>query len=136
MGDLPRQEDLSQRRQIMEQWMQENTKDPGHFHGAPTARHVSDLLAAINKIETSHGSQVATHRTHDERRPEARFSPIPYGSRICEILDAFAILCVSSKKHEVIAIAVQQDRSRKIIRFMMASNSDVPRQTEKHFCDM
>jgi hypothetical protein len=115
---------------------QENTKDPGHFYGGPTARHVSDLLAAIYKIETLDGAQVATHRTHDKRRPEARFSPIPYASRIREILDAFAILCVSRKKHEVIAIAVRHDRSRGTIRFTMASNSDVPRETEKHFRDM
>jgi hypothetical protein len=120
----------------MEQAMQEDTKDPGHFYGAPTARHISNLLAAINKIETLNGSQVLTHRAHDERRPEARFSQIPHSSRICEILDAFAILCVSRKKHEVIAIAARHDRSRGIIKFMIASNSDVPRETEKHFRDM
>lgn len=56
IGDLPRQEDLSQRRQSMEQAMQEDTKDPGHFRGAPTARYMSDLLAAINKIETLYSS--------------------------------------------------------------------------------
>jgi hypothetical protein len=43
---------------------------------------------------------------------------------------------VSRKKHEVIAIAVRHDRSRGTIRFMMASNFDVPRETEKHFRDM
>lgn len=136
MADLPRQEDLGQRRQSIEQAMQEDTKDPGSFSGVPTSQHVSDLLVAINKIETLHGSQVPTHRARDQSRPQARFPPIPHSSRIREILDAFAILCVSRKKHEVIAIAVRHDASRGIVAFMMASNSDVPRETERHFYDM
>lgn len=136
MTDFPRQEDLKQRRQSIGQAMQEGPKDPGPFLVVPTSQHISDLLAAINKIETFHSSQVPTHRARNESRPEASYPPTTYPSRIREILDAFAILCVSRKKHEVIAIAVRHDTSRRTLTFIMSSNSDVPRETETHFRDM
>lgn len=133
---MPRQEDLERRRQSIEQATQEDTKDPGYFSGFPTLQHVSDLLAAINKIETLHSSQVPTHRAHDQSRPHAEFPPTPRRRRTCKILDAFAILCVARKKHEVIAIAVRHDKSRETVAFTMASNSEVPGETEKHFLEM
>lgn len=116
--------------------MEEDIKDPGDFHGSPTSQHVSDLLAAISKIETLYSSQVPSHRAHDQTRTDPKFPPITHGSRICKILDAFAILCVSLKKHEVIAIAVRQNPSKTDLGFIMASNSEVPPETVKHFQNM
>jgi hypothetical protein len=40
------------------------------------------------------------------------------------------------KKHEVIAVAVKHDATRRTIKFMIASDADVPPETEKHFRDM
>lgn len=62
--------------------------------------------------------------------------PIPHASRSCKILDAFAILCILQKKHEVIAVAVKHDATRRTIKFMIASDADVPSETKKHFRDM
>ena len=98
----------------MKQEEQEDIKDPGLFRGVPTSNHISDLLAAINKIETLSGP--SAHQARDERRREVRFPPIPHGSRICRILDAFAILCVSRNKHEVFAIAVRHTQEGENLR--------------------
>lgn len=116
--------------------MQLDTEKPGRFEGVPTSQHVSDLLAAINRIESVPHIQVPSHRAHDEQKPEASYSPIRHADRIAQILDAFAALCVSREKHEVIAVAVRHDKKNSEITFMMASNADVLPATAQHFRDM
>lgn len=117
MADLPRREDLGQESEDFECQMKMDTEEPGRFEGVSTSQHVSDLLAAINRIESVHQIQVPSHRAHDERKPEASYSPIRHVHRIAQILDAFAALCVSREKHEVIAVTVRHDTTNSEITF-------------------
>lgn len=78
--------------------MEEETQYPVFLSRAPISQHVSDLLAAISKIETLRPSQFLTLEPLQARNPGTA-----HAKRISEVLDAFTTLCVS-RKHEVIAI--------------------------------
>ncbi|KAJ5891812.1 uncharacterized protein N7473_008040 [Penicillium subrubescens] len=118
-----------------EEMAQDTLESPVPFHGDPTSHDIYDLLGAIHKIETLEGPQVLLSASEDKER-ETPLSPFPHSNRICKVLDSLATLCVSQRKHEVIALATRYDATNRTIRFMIASDADVLPETEKPFQNM
>lgn len=113
-SDLPRQEDLKAKVEEMETQMASRTREPGVPTSNPTSQQISELLAAIFKIESRGRLQIQSTRAADPQHPHPSFSPTPDPRRLAEVLDSLASLSVSQAKHEVIATVIRVNKKRQV----------------------
>ena len=110
--------------------MADRTREARKPSSPPSASDIHELLAAINKIEKRDRSQV--HAKEPQLITEPLNPPTYRPSRLVEVLDSVASLCVSKQRHEVIAVALRNHPSRQSVELIIAGNEDLPEATITH----
>lgn len=109
-------------------------REPQVNPGTPTSQDISELLAAICKIEKLDQSQTPSQREEFGHPVNA---PTPQSPRrLAEVLDSLASLAVSQSQHEVVATSIRVDDRKKTLELIAASNTNVSPATSKHLRDM
>ncbi|KAJ9299939.1 hypothetical protein DTO271G3_2823 [Paecilomyces variotii] len=132
MGEFPRQQDLTEAVRDLEADFADETMKPSVPPPRPTSEGVSELLAAIYKLEKRDHIQAEPSRREANLPTSPSHPPIDAPKRVAEIVDSLANLSVSQPKHEVIAVALRVDSRSHSMELIVSGNSDIPSSTLDH----
>ncbi|KAL1846524.1 hypothetical protein Plec18170_009103 [Paecilomyces lecythidis] len=132
MAEFPRQQDLIEVVRDLEAGMADDTRKPTLPPPRPTPEGISELLAAIFKLEKRDRLQVEPSRREGNPLTIPSHSPIEPSKRVAEVLDSLASLSVCQPKHEVIAVALRLDPKARSVEFIVSGNSEIPSYTLNH----
>ncbi|KAJ9318517.1 hypothetical protein DTO271D3_1179 [Paecilomyces variotii] len=132
MAEFPRQQDLTEAVRDLEADFADETMKPSVPPPRPTSEGISELLAAISKLEKRDHIQVESSRREANPLTSPSYPPMEAPKRVAEILDSLASLSVSQPKHEVIAVALRVDSRSHSMELIVSGNSEIPSSTLNH----
>lgn len=106
--------------------MTSNTREAELKISSPTAEHITELLAAISKLQNRY------HEVYQSELGIPSSLPSDYPHETSTILDALAYLSVSQGRPDSIALALRINRNTHSVDIIASKNQDVPPASSVH----
>ncbi|KAL1876101.1 hypothetical protein Plec18167_005362 [Paecilomyces lecythidis] len=123
MSEFPHKQDPEER-------MADNMKNPSLPPPGPTPEGISELLAAISKLEKR--DRLQTEPTEETPLTGSSDFAVRVPKRVAEVLDSLASLSVCQPKHEVIAVVLRLNPKPQSVELIISGNSDISSSTLNH----